>query len=196
MAKETTKPDKDKIADQEIKKIQDAQERQGLIFGADAFLPQTTVDKDLEIIELRNDTKITLRQVKDLLGAAVADYLPVFPNTNPFFKLMFKLNKWDGDPTAFLKPVPCATYIKRYIYGRFDQDLLPTLLQQVNPVISGHIKKFKLFQFLNEDGRALLESYVDDAVNVMKDSKDWFDFEDKYTKKYNLIVQLRCMDAK
>ncbi len=159
-------------------------------------MPQMPVDKELEIIELRNNTKVTLKQVKDLLGEAVADYLPVFPNTNPFFKLMFKLNKWDGDPTAFVKPVPCAIYIKRYIYGRFDPELLPTLLKQTNPLISGHIRKYKLFQFLNEDGRALLETYVDDAVNVMKDSINWFDFEDKYTKKYNLIVQLRCMEAK
>lgn len=55
----------------------------------------------------------------------------------------------------------------------------------------GYIKKCKLFQFLNDEGITLLNGYIDDAIEVMKISKDWDDFETKYTKIYPISVQLK-----
>lgn len=42
---------------------------------------------------------------------------------------MFKLNGWnDLNPNDFIKPPICAVWIKKYVYGRFDREILPTLL--------------------------------------------------------------------
>lgn len=53
------------------------------------------------------------------------------------------------------------------------------------------MKKYKLFQFLNDKRLLLLEGYIQDAINVMAESQDWYDFELTYTKLYNLPVQLK-----
>ena len=93
----------------------------------------------------------------------------MFPNNNPFFKLMYKLNRWNNlDPNDFTKPPICAIWIKQYIYDRFDREVLPTLLAKENPIISGYVKKYKLFQFLNDEGLLLLEGYINDAIEIMK----------------------------
>jgi hypothetical protein len=70
---------------------------------------------------------------------------------------------------------------------------LPTLLKKENPIISGYIKKYKLFQFLNDEGLLFLERYINQAIEVMKESEDWYDFELKYTSRYNLSVQLKLL---
>ena len=120
------------------------------------------------------------------------DYRPMFPNSSPFFKLIYKLNDWNHlNPNDFTKPPVCAKWIKQYVYGRFDRETLPSLLAKENPIISGYVKKYKLFQFLNDEGLLLLETYINDAIEVMKISKDWYDFEKKYTKIYNLSVQFK-----
>jgi len=196
MKKENTITDINNLVKKEIKKIQDDQERQELLFATEALIPQTTTDRDLEIHELRNGKKFTIKEVKDLISEMPDDYFPMFPNANPFFKLMFKLLGWDRDPNEFIKPPCCAIYIKQYIYGRFQSEMLPTLLSKPNPFLSGHVKRYKLFQFLNEEGRRLMQGYIEDAITVMEESKDWYDFELTYTKRYNLSVQLRCITEK
>jgi hypothetical protein len=185
--------DKDELVKQEIKRIQDERERQELLFDTEARLYQTTIDRDLEIHELRNGTQFTLKEVKDLINKLPADYFPMFPNSNPFFKLVFKLNKWKGDPTEFIKPPACAIYIKKYIYGRFVPEVLPTLLTMTNPLISGHIRQYKLFQFLNDIGRQIMHGYIDDAIEIMEKSTDWYDFELQYGKKYGIGIQTKCV---
>ena len=105
---------------------------------------------------------------------------------------MYKLNGWDHlNPKDFIKPPCVALWIKQYIYGRFEKEVLPTLLQKDNPFIEGDMRKYKLFQFFNDEGIILLEGYIQDAINVMETSKDWYDFELKYTAVYKLSVQLK-----
>ncbi len=194
MAKQKTISSKNNPIDKEIKKALELQEKQALLFGADALLPQKSFDKELEKYQLRNGLKFTLKEVKDLINDLAGEYSPMFPNDKPFFKLMYKLCGWNHlDPTDFIKPPCCGLYIKQYIYARFPKDILPTLLAKDNPLIGGYIKKYKLFQFLNEQGLLLLEGYIQDAMNVMETAKNWYDFELKYTKLYKLSVQLKCI---
>ncbi len=116
----------------------------------------------------------------------------MFPNRKPFFSLMYKLNQWhDINPNDFNKPPVCALWIKQFIYARFDKDVLPTLLKIENPVLYGHVKKYKLFQFLNDEGLLLMENFINQAIAVMKECKTWYEFELKYTAKYDLNVQLK-----
>jgi hypothetical protein len=193
MTKEKTITDKNNLVGKEIKKIKDEQERQELLFAAEELLPKTKTDRELEKHELRNGRIFTMKEVKDLTNNQPDDYFPMFPNANPFFKWMFKLKGWNLNPNEFIKPPCCAIYIKQYIYGRFQPEMLPTLLSKPNPLIFGYIRQYKLFQYLNEEGRRLMQGYIEDAINVMEESKDWYDFELTYTKKYNLPVQLKCI---
>lgn len=64
----------------------------------------------------------------------------------------------------------------------------------MNPLISGHIRKYKLSQFLNAEGKEKMKGFIEDANTVMKECTTWYEFELKYTKKYNLPVQLKFMD--
>lgn len=180
------------ISQDELKNIRNKNEIQSLLFQTEARLPSKDTDKELEKFQLRNGAVTSIKEVKDLINNAARDYQAMFPNNKPFFSLMFKLNGWDDlNPNAFIKPPVCAIWIRQYIYGRFDREILPTLLAKENPLILGYIKKYKLFQFLNHEGLFLLEGYIQDAIDVMKISKDWEDFELKYTKLYNLSVQLK-----
>jgi hypothetical protein len=179
----------------ELKKIRDHEERQAILFNAEALLPKQSYDRELEIHQLQNGTSFTLKGIKNLINELAGDYEPMFHNRKPFFKLMYKLCGWDNlDPTSFIKPPIVAVYIKKYIYARFGPDVLPTLLNKDNPFVSGYIKKYKLFQFLNDEGLAMLEGFIQDAIDEMNTCKDWYEFELKYTAKYDLPVQLRAFE--
>jgi hypothetical protein len=176
----------------ELKIIRDKQEQQELLLKTESLTPVTTVDRELEKIYLRGGRVTTIKQEKDVISNVVGKYSPMFPNKKPFFSLIYKLNHWnDLDPNDFNKPPVCALWIKQFIYARFDKTVLPTLLKIENPILYGHVKKYKLFQFLNDEGLELMENYIDQAIDEMKKSKSWYDFELKYTAKYNLSVQLK-----
>lgn len=173
-------------------KTKNKEERQSLLFKTDALLPVKNVDKEIEKFQLRNGTVTSIKEIKGMIMEMARGYKPMFPNKKPFFKHIYKLNKWDHlNPNSFTKPPICAKWIKQYIYGRFDREVLPSLISKENPIITGHIKKYKLFQFLNDDGLILLDGYINDAIEIMKISKDWYDFEKKYTAIYKLSVQLK-----
>ncbi len=176
----------------ELKELQRKKEIQTLLFKTESLRPKKDDNRELEKIQLRNGTITSIREVKDLIINLAREYEPMFPNSKPFFSLMFNLNGWhDLNPNNFVKPPICAKWIKQYVYGRFDKELLPTLLKKENPLIVGYIKKYKLFQFLNDDGLILLNGYINDAIEVMRISKDWEDFEVKYTKLYHISYQLK-----
>ena len=177
----------------EIQKINNQEEIKNLLFKTESLIVNVPKEnREIEKFQLRNGSYTSIKEVKDLITDAAQKHVSMFPNDRPFFSLMYKLNGWDDlNPNNFIKPPICAKWIKQYIYGRFDREMLPTLLSKENPIIVGYIKKYKLFQFLNEEGLLLLEGYISDAIEVMKISKDWDDFEMKYTKLYDLSVQLK-----
>ena len=195
MKKDKNKNLKKGEVDKELKKILDRQERQELLFNADVLLPKKAYDAELEQHYLIRGQAFSLKGIKDLIASYTREYSPMFPNEKPFFKLMYKLLKWDHlDPNSFIKPPVVALYIKLYIYGRFNAEVLPYLQEIENPIMSGHVKKYKLFQFLNDDGIIMLEGFIQDAINVMGTAKSWYDFELKYIKLYGLPVQLKIME--
>jgi hypothetical protein len=176
----------------ELEGLRKKAEIQALLFETESLIPVKDNDKELEKFQLRNGTITSIKEVKDIIRNMARDYNPMFPNKKPFFTLMFNLNGWtDLNPYNFVKPPICAVWIKQYVYGRFDRAVLPTLLAKENPLIAGYVKKYKLFQFLNDEGLLLLEEYIQDVIDVMKISKDWNDFEEKYVKLYDLSVQLK-----
>ena len=176
----------------ELEEIKKKEEIQSLLFETESLIPVKDNDRELEKFQLRNGTITSIKEVKDIIRGMARDYDPMFPNKKPFFSLMFNLNGWtDLNPNSFVKPPICAVWIKQYVYGRFDREVLPSLLAKENPIIVGYVKKYKLFQFLNDEGLLLLEVYIQAVIDVMKISRDWNDFEEKYVKLYDLSVQLK-----
>ncbi len=150
------------------------------------------LDRKNQIVELMNGRTIDLTAIQQIVKDAAGDYVPMFHTKKPFFKLMYELNGWTKlDPNNFIKPTCVSLWIKKYIYARFGADVLPSLLKKENPIIGGYIRKYKLFQFFDERGLIMLETVIDQMISVMKKSKNWYDFELKYTKKYKLPVQLK-----
>ena len=192
MKKEKLTSNAAKTEKDELQKIIERNEREQLLFNTESLIKEPDPDREIEKFELRNGSFISPKDVTDFLNEMAADYFPMFPNSSPFFKLVFKLNDWRGDPNAFVKPPVCALYIKKYVYARFDGDILPYLLGKDNPLMSGYVRKYKLFQFLNNEGIGLMSSFIQDAISVMEESTNWYDFELKYTAKYKLSVQLKC----
>jgi hypothetical protein len=193
MKKQVKLPQQQPVPDKELKRILDKDEQSQLLFNTEALIPQRPYDVEQEIHQLQNGREFTIKQVKEIISEIAREYSPMFPNDKPFFKLMYKLRGWDHlNPNEFIKPPVVSTYIKKYIYARFNKEILPTLLAKDNPLVSGYVKKYKLFQFLNDDGLILLEQYIQEAINVMEGAKDWYDFELKYTQLYQLSVQLKA----
>jgi len=194
MAKKNKNNLQESKPDVELKRILDQKEREQLLFNAELLLPKKSFDKDLEIYQLQSGVQFSNKSLQDLIKSIASEYEPMFPNSKPFFKLMYKLCKWDKlDPNKFIKPPVVAIYIKKYIYARFKGDVLANLLVIDNPLVSGYIKKYKLFQFLTPQGLFLLEGYIQDAIDVMKTCTTWYEFELKYTKLYDLPVQLKLI---
>jgi len=195
MAKQV-KPNSSKAIDKESKKILEQQERQGLVFGADALLPKKSIDKEIEKHQLRSGREFSIKEVKDLITELAQPYSPMFPNQKPFFKLMYKLCGWDHlNPNDFIKPPCVALWIKQFIYARFSTEILPKLQEKENPFISGYVRKYKLFQFLSDDGQRQLEGFIEDAIKVMEICKSWYEFEIKYGKLYKLSIQQKMYES-
>ncbi len=186
---------KDELSDIE-KELLKQDEQQMLFEKTESFLPEYIEDKELEIHVLTNGTEFSRRSIKELVQNAAGEYFPMFPNNKPFFKLMYKLNRWVNlNPNNFIKPPVVALWIKLYVYGRFEKWVLDELLAKENPIIRDYIRQYKLFQFLDERGQMLMEGYIQDAIDVMEEvsqrSGNWHDFEKAYCKKYKLAVQLK-----
>ncbi|MFC6100319.1 P63C domain-containing protein [Olivibacter domesticus] len=194
MAKQSKSLQNQEAPDKELKKVRDKDEQSLLLFNTEALISHRPDNVEEEIHQLQNGRQFTIKEVKDIISDMAREYSPMFPNSKPFFKLMYKLSGWNHlNPNDFIKPPVVATYIKKYIYARFKKDVLPILLAKDNPLVSGYVRKYKLFQFLNDEGLLLLEQYIQEAIDVMQDAKDWYDFELQYTAKYELSVQLKCL---
>lgn len=138
-----------------------------------------------EKIKFIGGAEISIREIKDFIATNALPYVPKFPNSNPFFSEMYRLNKWDDlDPDEWIKPLQVPNWINEIIYGRFSKEILPSL-QILNPYLPGMcVRGYKNFQFLNENGQKLLEQYRDECVEVMKTCTTWHEFRLKYSQLY------------
>jgi len=62
-----------------------------------------------------------------------------------------------------------------------------------NPILFAYIRKYKYFQFLNEEGQIELDKFIDDAMMMMMGYDDWNNFELDYCTKYKLPIQGRLL---
>ena len=149
------------------------------------------LDRENQKIELLSGKTITLREVRELselLAKQMTEYKPMFQQE--FYRQINRLNSW-SIPTGKIhyKPRIVGRFTKEIIYGRFPKDLI-TVLQNLNPYIFYGVRQHKHFQFLNEDGKKYVEQYIQDAIDLMKQSENWHDFRVKLCMKYGVPYQL------
>jgi hypothetical protein len=82
-----------------------------------------------------------------------------------------------------------AKYTTEVIYGRFTKDIIMAIQLQ-NPYIGSGIRRFKHFQYLNDAGQKKLEQFIDEAVALMRDSSNWYEFRVKMFQKYGVPYQM------
>ncbi|MFN8290265.1 MAG: P63C domain-containing protein [Chitinophagaceae bacterium] len=143
--------------------------------------------RESEKINFIGGAEFSIKDIQDIVMANAQRYRPMFPNDNPFFKEMYRLNGWtDRDPNEWIKPLPVPNWINEIIYGRFSKDVLPAI-QILNPFLPGMcIRGFKNFQFLNEEGQNLVLQYRDQAVEVMEKCQTWHEFRLKMAKEHGV----------
>ncbi len=136
---------------------------------------------------------ISIKEVKDLRAAKKQPYQTHFGYEKPFFKDFYRLKGWpDEEHRNFVKRKSVPNFIMRRIYALFPQEVVEHIKKE-NPIIFAYIRKHKYFQYIIEDGQALLDTYIENAMNMMAEYKngDWDRFEFNYCVKNNLPVQLK-----
>ena len=125
-----------------------------------------------------------------IIATALKDYSIRVPQI--FYREIFKLNNWklpEGEGKISQKPSIVGRYMKEIIYLRFNKEVLPQL-QRLNPYIVYGIRNFKHFQWLTEEGQRLFDKYIQEAISVMQDSSDWYDFRIKHSTQFGVTFQL------
>ncbi len=165
-----------------------------LVQSADALVDAEKHRRKLQMqeIELLSGKKITINEIQQTVTALRQPYVPMFGNSLDFFREMYRLLDWtDKNPNSFAKPAIVGEYINELLYARFHKDVQPTLHALAVP---GGIRRDKFFQYLTLDGKKRLEQFRDEAIQLMKDCKSWYEFRVRYGQQYSLPVQKRMFE--
>ena len=127
-----------------------------------------------------------LKEISKMLLAAAKVYEKTFPPE--YYDEMRRLTGFRKDPkNPHHKPFIFSIYTIKYAYGRFNLKELIRVLQEKNPYLAGlNIRNYKHFQFFSEADTERLIGFLQDMIRVMKSCKKWYQFENKYSKMYNL----------
>jgi hypothetical protein len=183
--------DDEKISKKVLKEIR--QEQQQLILDlteqqiVDKFSDKN-LDRENEKIKLISGAEISISGFKAYINEMVQQYSPVFPKE--FYREIFRLMGWNiSESELYLKPPIVGRYTNDIIYGRFPREILPTL-QILNPYIRIGMRAVKHFQWFTDNGQQKLKVIIQEAINEMKESNNWYEFRAKYARKYGVPFQL------
>lgn len=150
------------------------------------------LDRENEIIELLGGRQVTIRQIKDIIAKCEQEYVPQFPPL--FYSEIDRLNNWHRPKEKqHEKPPIVGRWTKQIIYERFPKEVLP-VLEQLNPYIGFGIRLYKHFQWLTPEGKAQLQEFISEAIEVMQSSSSWYEFRVKYAKQYGVPFQLSAFE--
>jgi hypothetical protein len=150
------------------------------------------LDRENEIIELLGGRQVTIRQIKDIIAKCEQEYVPQFPSV--FYSQIDRLNNWHRPKEKLHeKPPIVGRWTKQIIYGRFPKEVLP-VLEQLNPYTGFGIRLYKHFQWLTPEGKAQLQEFIAEAIDVMQSSSSWYEFRVKYARRYGVPFQLSAFE--
>ena len=177
------------------KKADERQLKLKLLQSPEAKIQDRFSDKNLDRkneIELLSGRVINLDEEREALQMVIANALKEYAPRVPqeYYKQIFRLNNWII-PEGKIKEKPSIVgrFTNEIIYDRYRKSVLPEL-KRLNPYIRLGMRNFKHFQWLTEDGQSLYDGYIQDAICVMKDSIDWYDFRIKHSEKFGVTFQI------
>lgn len=177
------------------KKADEKQLKLKLLQSPESKIQDGFSDKNLDRkneIELLSGRVIDLDEEKQALQKVIAkalkEYAPRVPQE--YYRQIFRLNNWTI-PEGKIKEKPSIVgrFTNEIIYDRYNKSVLPEL-KRLNPYITLGMRNFKHFQWLTEEGQSLYDDYIKDAISVMIDSTDWYDFRVKHSAKFGVSFQL------
>lgn len=174
------------------KKADEKQLKLKLVQSSEAKIYDKFSDKNLDRrneIELLSGRVVNLDEEHEALRLMVANALKEYSPRVPqeYYRQMFRLNNWPAPEEGKIKEKPSAAgrYTNEIIYARYNKSVLPEL-RKLNPYIIRGKRSFKHFQWLTEQGQSLFDTYIQDAISVMKESSDWYDFRIKHATKFGI----------
>lgn len=145
-------------------------------------------EKEFERLALLGASSISLDAIKSFVLLTAKAHQVTF--SQEYYREMFRLKGWKiQGANIYRKPWLVAKYTVEVIYGRFTKDILMAIQLQ-NPYIVAGVRRFKHFQYLNEAGQSKLEQFIDEAVEVMKNSTTWYEFRVKMFEQYSVPYQM------
>lgn len=177
------------------KKVDESQLKLRLLQSPEEKILERGSDKTLDRkneIELLSGKIINIDAEREALSKIIAnaikDYSPRVPQE--YYRQIFRLNNWDiPEGKISEKPSIVGTFTNQIIYDRFNKAVLPEL-KRLNPYVRFGIRNFKHFQLLTDEGRVLYDKYIKDAIEVMKECKEWYEFRIKHSAKFGISFQL------
>jgi hypothetical protein len=136
-------------------------------------------------------------KISDLLADAVDQRQPyeaIFPNSNPFFREIFRLMGLDeADASKYNKPGIVGRNLVILIYLRFSQGETLVSYLRAKAVPNG-IRTAKFFQFLNAAGIEKAKQFRDEAIEMMQqfNANEWYPFYRAFGKRFRIPVQLNA----
>lgn len=153
------------------------------------------LDRENEKILLTGGKEILLSEIRDNLDKFIIAYASTYVKRFPqsFYDEIYRLNNWPIPKNKTLRKYVVGKYTNELIYMRFTNDGL-LKLQRMNPYVQLFTRAFKHFQFLNDDAKIMLDQFIYEATECMKECTTWYEFRLKYGLKYGLNVQLRMFE--
>jgi hypothetical protein len=177
------------------KKADEKQLKLKLLQSPESKIQDRFSDKNLDRkneIELLSGRVIDLDEEQEALRKVIANALKEYAPRVPqeYYRQIFRLNKWTI-PEGKIKEKPSIVgrFTNEIIYDRYKKSVLPEL-KRLNPYITLGMRNFKHFQWLTEEGQSLYDGYIQDAISVMKESIDWYDFRINHSAKFSVTFQL------
>lgn len=155
---------------------------------AESEFSDFSIDKRFLEIELIGGAIINPGQ---LVLSSPKPHRVTFPQA--YYKNIYRLNSWKvTDAKIYRKSWKVAIWTIELIYGRFTKETLPQL-QQKNPYVTPGVRRFKHFQYLNENGQQMVESFIEQMIEVMETCTTWYEFREKMFENYGIPYQLKML---
>jgi len=152
--------------------------------------------KEKQLFELNSGERTSIfdqqEKIRKMIEDEVQDYDPRFTQ---YFLAWGKLMNWEEETyKAYRKPDPTAKVITAVIYDRFPKYIRDHIYEK-NPYIKWLKRSNKLYKYLGEDGILILERFIDDAISVMQQSENLYDFRVKHALKFGSGFQPELFDS-
>ena|ERR1700722_17299399 len=165
------------------------EEQENLLFKAKQLSPANKkINKD-DILELRSGIPLNLSAYvrNNLVEHSVHFFRPFFYAIAD----IFVLDRIVMD--SYVKPKCVPRFINRYVYGRFPNAVLRRIREK-NPLLEDFSREYKNFQFLTEYADRLLRQYIEEAIRVLRASKSYKEFREKFVHEFGVANQTELFE--